>query len=222
MPTNSTAGRDLRRCAPIRSYGDAMTVPRDARVPNMRLRQLRKMRGLTQKGLAEALEGVGWATCSERTIRRYESGETTDLTYEAVRALEALFGMPVDQLGFTRPLDAPPTTAITTPIPDRFYIFDRFLNDELALNRRTRACWDWCDRAGARCLDEFVAWDDDARAQFPQMLRSALDACRSGQVSLLIYSLDALGDADVREVLDQLSPQELWTLVPTPGPVTAP
>jgi transcriptional regulator with XRE-family HTH domain len=199
-----------------------MTVPRDARVPNMRLRQLRKMRDLTQKGLADALKSVGWVTCSERTIRRYESGETTDLTYEAVRALEDLFGMPVDQLGFTRPTDAPPTAVLTAPVPDRFYIFDRFINDEPALNRRTGACWDWCDRAGVRCLDEFVAWDDDAHAEFPHMLRSAIDSCRSGQVSLLVYSTDALGEADVVEVLDQLRPQELWKLYPTPGPVTEP
>ena len=199
-----------------------MTVPRVARVPNTRLRQLRKMRGLTQKGLAKALTRVGWATCSERTIRRYETGETTDLTFEAVRALEALFGMPVDQLGFNRPMDAPPTPAVTTPVPDRFYVFDRFRDDELALNRRARACWDWCDHAGARCLDEFVAWDDDARAEFPQVLRAAIEACQSGQVALLIYSVEVLGDAEVREVLDQLSPQELWILYPTPGPVTEP
>ena len=199
-----------------------MKVPPGARVPNMRLRQLRKMHGLTQKELARALGRVGWETCSERTIRRYESGETTDLTYEAVRALEALFGMPVDQLGFTRPADAPPTAAVAAPVPDRFYVFDRFRDDEPALNRRARACWDWCDRAGVRCLDEFVAWDDDARAAFPQVLRAALDSCRSGQVSLLIYSLEALGEADLHEVLDQLSPQELWILHPTPGPVTEP
>jgi transcriptional regulator with XRE-family HTH domain len=180
------------------------------------------MRGLTQKGLANALESVGWVTCSERTIRRYESGETTDLSYEAVRALEALFGMPVNQLGFIRPVDAPPTVAAMGPIPDRFYVFDRFRDDEPTLNRRARACWDWCDRAGARCLDEFVAWDDDARAEFPQMLRQALDSCRTGQVSLLIYSMEALGDADVREVLDQLRPQELWQLCPAPGPVKVP
>lgn len=199
-----------------------MTVPRAARVPNVRLRQLRKMRGLTQKGLADALAHIGWATCSERTIRRYETGETVDLTFEAVRALEALFGMPADQLGFTRPADAPPTAAVAAPVPDRFYIFDRFCDDESALNRRARACWDWCDRAGARCLDEFVAWDDDARAVFPQVLLAAIESCRSGQVSLLIYSMEALGDADARDVLDQLSPQELWVLYPTPGPVTVP
>lgn len=220
MPTNSMVGQGFTLFPSIRSYGDAMTVPRDARVPNVRLRQVRKMRGLTQKGLSDALKSVGWTTCSERTIRRYESGETADLTYEAIRALEALFGMSVDQLGFIRPKDAPPTAALTAPVPGRFYIFDRFRDDEPDLNRRTSACWDWCDCAGTRCLDEFVAWDDDARAEFPEMLWSAINSCRSGQVSLLVYSLDALGEADVREVLDQLRPQELWKLYPTPGPVT--
>jgi transcriptional regulator with XRE-family HTH domain len=190
-----------------------MATPRETWVPNQRLRQLRKERGWTQEDLVNELKAAGWDTCGVRSIQRYESGEGTTLFYKAHVALERVFGMPIEQLGF----------GTTIAIPKKFYIFDRANDkDNRFLSFRTRACWEWCDKVRVVCLDEFVAYDDASRGPFPEILTKALNACRKTSASLLVNRLDRIGDTDaVRKVLDHLGDDlQLWTLRPQTRRVT--
>ena len=77
-----------------------MTVPKEARTPNVALRRARRALGLSQADFAHALQRAGWASCDRRTIQRYESGAITNPRYLSQRALSAVTMLPFEELGF--------------------------------------------------------------------------------------------------------------------------
>jgi transcriptional regulator with XRE-family HTH domain len=196
-----------------------MIVPRDQRIPNRCLRQLREGRGMTQQDLADACAEAGWTGCHLRTIQRYESGETANPPYKARFALERVFGKPIAELGY--PHLARKVFSEMEPMPVMFYIFDRVVDSVQAMNARVSACWDWCDEVRARGLDEFIAWGADASTAFPYALDAAIRACRDAGAGLLVHDTATLGGGEtVADALERLGDAHLWAVQPA-GRVTA-
>lgn len=78
-----------------------MAAPPKARTPNLALRQARLRLRMSQDDFASACRAAGWPGCDRRSIQRYESGHVTRPGYLARRTLEAVTGLPFEQLGFT-------------------------------------------------------------------------------------------------------------------------
>jgi transcriptional regulator with XRE-family HTH domain len=78
----------------------------DRQAPNAVLRRLRREAGMSQAELVEALRAAGWDSCDRRTIQRYESGAISAPTWVPRRALEAVFGRSLRELGFPDDLPA--------------------------------------------------------------------------------------------------------------------
>jgi transcriptional regulator with XRE-family HTH domain len=82
--------------------GTVLLVPvlSEDRQPNTTLRAARQRLSLSQDDLARALREAGWSSCDKRTIQRYESGESVNPQYPALRALALVFKMSAQELGF--------------------------------------------------------------------------------------------------------------------------
>lgn len=81
-------------------YRALVATPREARTPNLALRQARLRLRLSQDEFAAVCRRSGWPGCDRRSIQRYESGQVTRPGYQARRTLEAVTGLPFEQLGF--------------------------------------------------------------------------------------------------------------------------
>jgi transcriptional regulator with XRE-family HTH domain len=64
------------------------------------MRQARLHLRMSQDEFAAACRAAGWPGCDRRSIQRYESGHVTRPGYQARRTLEAVTGLPFEQLGF--------------------------------------------------------------------------------------------------------------------------
>lgn len=75
-------------------YDRAMTTP------NTTLQAARKVRRLSQDELARLLREAGAADASKRLVQRWEAGVSQAPRPLYARALEAVFGQPIEALGF--------------------------------------------------------------------------------------------------------------------------
>src|SRR5215475_8226166 len=78
-------------------------------VPNFQLRSVREARSESRREFARALAAQALATgenlaCDEHRVARWERGEVRWPCAAYRRVLTALLGVPVEQLGFARPL----------------------------------------------------------------------------------------------------------------------
>lgn len=78
---------------------------------NTALIAARKSRRMTQEELAEALQAAAYAAgdhiaVARRTVQRWEASESTNIRPAHARALEAVTGLPIEELGFPPGKDA--------------------------------------------------------------------------------------------------------------------
>src|SRR5215204_471874 len=85
--------------------GDHWIVRARQKTPNKVLRRIREERGETREQFAEALAATAKSlglnvACTERTVARYEDGDTTWPQMPYRKILSATLGVPFEELGF--------------------------------------------------------------------------------------------------------------------------